>query len=61
MNCPYMMEFKDQIKLENGRYIVKLPLKENHPEIPNNYTLCHGRLKKKLKQRLDKKFKTSLR
>ena len=46
-------EFKDQIKLENGRYTVKLPFKENHPEIPDNYNLCHGRLIK-LKQRLDK-------
>ena len=27
-------EFKDQIKLENGRSTVKLPFKENHPEIP---------------------------
>ena len=25
-------EFKDQIKLENGRYTVKLLFKENHPD-----------------------------
>ena len=46
-------ESKDQIKLENSRYTVKLPFKENHPEIPDNYNLCKGRLKT-LKRRLGK-------
>ena len=32
---------------------MKLPFKENHPEIPDNYNLCKGRLKT-LKRRLDK-------
>ena len=43
----------DEIKLEGNRYTVKLPFKENHPAIPENYLLSAKRLKG-LKNRLDK-------
>lgn len=45
-------EFKDEIKLSNSRYTVKLPLKENHAELPDNYDLCVECLKK-LRVKLD--------
>ena len=31
--------FESDIKFENQRYVVKLPVKENHQLLPDNYTL----------------------
>ena len=45
-------KFKDGIKFENNRYSVKLPVKEFHPILPDNYLLSLKRLNK-LKERLD--------
>ena len=45
--------FESDIKFENQRYIVKLPLKENRPLLPDNYNVSLKRLDK-LKMRLDK-------
>ena len=46
-------EFKDKIRLREGRYTVKLPFKENHAALPDNYILSRNRLLQ-LKSRLDK-------
>ena len=43
----------DEIKLEGNRIAVKLPFKEDHPVIPENYSLSAKRLTG-LKNRLDK-------
>ena len=45
--------FEFDIKFENQRYVVKLPLKENHPLLRDNYNVSLKRLDK-LKKRLDK-------
>ena len=49
-------KFKDDIKFENNRYPVQLPVqlpvKEFHPTLPDNYLLSLKRLNK-LKERLD--------
>ena len=45
--------FESVIKFENQRYVVKLPVKENHPLLPDNYNVSLKRLDK-LKMRLDK-------
>ena len=45
-------KFKDDIKFENNSYSVKLPVKEFHPILPDNYLLSLKRLNK-LKERLD--------
>ena len=37
--------FVDKIELRNGRYEVKLPLKETHPVIEDNYVLAVRRVK----------------
>ena len=39
-------KFKDDIKFENNRYSVKLPVKEFHPILPGNYLLSLKRLNK---------------
>ena len=39
-------KFKDDIKFENNRYSVKLPVEEFHPIFPNNYLLSLKRLNK---------------
>ena len=39
-------EFIDNIKFEDGRYKVKLPFKESHPVIPDNYILSKKTFKK---------------
>ena len=31
-------EFREGISFYKSRYLVKLPLKEGHPELPNNYS-----------------------
>ena len=31
--------FEFDIKFENQRYVVKLPMKENHPLLPDNYNV----------------------
>ena len=36
-------KIKDGIKLENNRYSVKLPVKEFHPILPDNYLLSLNR------------------
>ena len=46
-------KFIDEIKFENGRYKVRLPLKETQSMLPDNYSLSMKRLKS-LKERLDK-------
>ena len=38
MRVIYNENFRKDIKFENNRYTVKLPLKEHHPLIPDNYT-----------------------
>ena len=45
--------FESDIKFENQRYVVKLPAKENHPLLPDNYNASLKRLDK-LKIRLEK-------
>ena len=45
--------FESDIKFENQRYVVKLPVKENRPLLPDNYNVSLKRLYK-LKMRLDK-------
>ena len=37
--------FNEDITFKNGRYEVKLPWKECHATLPDNYTLCQRRLK----------------
>lgn len=44
-------KFKDSIKFENSRYSVKLPVKEYHDLLPDNYNLALNRLYR-LKERL---------
>ena len=46
-------KLKDNIIFENSRYSVKLPVKEFHPILPDNYLLSLKRLNK-LKERLDR-------
>ena len=46
-------KFNENIKFENSRYVIKLPFKETHPILPDNYGLCKKRLFS-LKSRLDK-------
>ena len=43
--------FNEDITFKDGRYEVKLPWKEYHTTLPDNYTLCQRRLKS-LTQRL---------
>ena len=45
--------FESDIKLKNQRYVVKLPVKENHPLLRDNYNVSLKRLDK-LKMWLDK-------
>ena len=45
--------FESDIKFENQRYVAKLHVKENHPLLPDNYTVSLKRLDE-LKMRLDK-------
>ena len=45
--------FESDIKFKNQRYVVKLPVKENHPLLPDNYNVSLKDLDK-LKMRLDK-------
>ena len=45
--------FESDIKYENQRYVVKLPVKENHVLLPDSYNASLKRLDK-LKMRLDK-------
>ena len=44
--------FTRKIEFKDGRYRVELPVKESHPVLPDNYTLCKKRLGN-LKMRLD--------
>ena len=37
-------EFEAEIKFENGRYEVKMPFKDEHPTLPDNYSLSKMRL-----------------
>ena len=45
--------FESNIKFENQRYVVQLPVEENHPLLPDNYNVSLKRLDK-LKMRLEK-------
>ena len=40
-----LQAFKESVKLEDGRYQVLWPWKEDEPNLPDNYDLCNGRLK----------------
>ena len=62
-------KFNDKIKFKNGRYEVELPFKENHPILPDNYTICKSHLEKmrnklnedeELKRNYDDVFKEQL-
>ena len=62
-------KFNDTIKFKNGRYEVELPFKENHPILPDNYTICKSRQEKmrnklnedeELKRNYDNVFKEQL-
>ena len=44
---------EENIKLENGRYQVHLPFKEEHPIITDNYRHCRNRLHS-LRKKLEK-------
>ena len=46
-------KFKNNITLQEGRYSVRLPIKEYHPVLPDNYDLSLKRLHS-LKMRLEK-------
>ena len=46
-------KFKNNITLQEGRYSVRLPIKEYHPVLPDNYNLSLKRLHS-LKMRLEK-------
>ena len=46
-------EFNENISFEGGRYSVKLPWKEGHPELPTNYSTSLRRLKSQV-ARLEK-------
>ena len=37
--------FLQDIQFEGGRYLVKLPWKDNHPDVPDHFNLCFNRLK----------------
>ena len=37
-------KFRNDIKIKNERYSVRLPIKEYHPILPDHYTLCLKRL-----------------
>ena len=43
-------EFVEQIKFNKGRYEVKLPFKQSHPPLPDNYEHCEAPLCNKLKE-----------
>uniref|UniRef100_A0A914W323 Peptidase aspartic putative domain-containing protein n=1 Tax=Plectus sambesii TaxID=2011161 RepID=A0A914W323_9BILA len=45
-----LQQFQNSVKIEDGRYVVKWPWKENIPELPSNYTLCMARLMSTLKR-----------
>ena len=40
--------FQDEIEFADGRYQVRLPWKQDHPTLPDNYTLCKRRLQNTL-------------
>uniref|UniRef100_A0A914V113 Integrase catalytic domain-containing protein n=1 Tax=Plectus sambesii TaxID=2011161 RepID=A0A914V113_9BILA len=40
-----LQQLNETIEFENGRYNVKWPWKSECPQLPDNYWLCHGRLK----------------
>ncbi|KAL7632709.1 UNVERIFIED_CONTAM: hypothetical protein RMT77_016980 [Armadillidium vulgare] len=42
--------FKDNLRFENGRYVVSLPWRDNHPPLPDNYSLSKCRLYSVLKK-----------
>ena len=43
-------KFIENIQFEEGRYEVKLPFKEHHPQLPDNYGLSKTRLESQLKR-----------
>ena len=45
-----MKNFEESVKYDGSRYTVKLPWKDNHDVLPDNYLLCKGRLKSLLKR-----------
>ena len=49
-----LQAFKESVKMEDGRYQVSWPWKEDEPNLPDNYELCNGRLKS-LYKRLSEK------
>ncbi|XP_057305140.1 uncharacterized protein LOC130642082 [Hydractinia symbiolongicarpus] len=49
-----LQAFKETVKMENGRYQVSWPWKEDEPNLPDNYELCNGRLKSLYKRLCEK-------
>ena len=48
-----LINFEKSVRYESGRYTVRLPWIDNHPPLPDNYSLAVGRLRslvKRLKQ-----------
>ena len=43
-------QFTPQIAFKQGRYEVRLPWKDSHPHLPNNYSLCCKQLNSLLKR-----------
>ena len=49
-------DFSESVEFKHGRYEVRLPWKETHPDLPTNHHLCHQRLRgllHRLKQNKD--------
>ena len=47
-------KFIDEVRFKDGRYIVKLPFKEDHPVIEDNFVLSRHRLAKNVVKLRDK-------
>ena len=47
---PVQQQFTQHIMFKHGRYEVRLPWKESHPHLPDNYDLCQRRLTGLLKR-----------
>ena len=43
-------KFKSEIVFENGRYEVKMPFKEEHPVLPDNFSIAKTRLNSLVKR-----------
>ena len=52
--------FARKIEFKDGRYSVELPVKESHPVLPDNYTLCKKRVDGDEELKTEKVFKEQL-